>query len=261
MCDQRSRKRQFGSGRLSRDEIEQFYAGLAQTELNQEPDQTKLQWWSEISPGELRFQCSFKRPSIEAVDEVVRRLSGDSPDFAELGGPSMETVVHRISVDMEDLFGRRPSMEELAAGISIVSSNPSPYSTNPAPNWCDERMEMMAHNERDRDLCAIPWDRGGKRPHNRTVISASIPEDSAAQSRRRSFGKDGPDQSAELSWLRQSSSAAILALQGSPSWQRNQTVGTGTWEPSGDPFTMQNKPPKTTIKAQATLDDSAMSYA
>eukprot|EP00658_Telonema_sp_P-2_P006787 TRINITY_DN12565_c0_g1_i2.p1 TRINITY_DN12565_c0_g1~~TRINITY_DN12565_c0_g1_i2.p1 ORF type:complete len:177 (+),score=13.05 TRINITY_DN12565_c0_g1_i2:224-754(+) len=120
---------------LSRDEIEQFYAGLARAELNQDPNCTKLQWWSEVAPGELRFQCSFKRPSVETVDEVVRRLSGDSLADDQDSVPSLEATVHRISVDMEDRFGRRPSMEELAAGIAIVSGN---NGMSPAQRWREQ---------------------------------------------------------------------------------------------------------------------------
>lgn len=258
MCDDRSRKRNLDcrppsldrhSQPLSRDQIEQFYAKLAQAELNQDPRQMKLQWWSELSPGELRFQCSFKRPSIEAVDEVVKRLSGDS---LGLGDPcelppdeSLESTVHRISIDMEAVSGRQPSMEELAAGMAIVAAN-----HRQGQPWCEERLETMVN---DRGMHEIPWDRSAKR-HNRMVIPASMDmeEDPEPEPRRRSIGKDSTE-SADLDWLRQSSSAAIEALRSAHSWRAAppQDMMGAAWQPRGN-STLDNSTPRTTIKAQSS---------
>eukprot|EP00658_Telonema_sp_P-2_P006788 TRINITY_DN12565_c0_g1_i3.p1 TRINITY_DN12565_c0_g1~~TRINITY_DN12565_c0_g1_i3.p1 ORF type:complete len:255 (+),score=15.53 TRINITY_DN12565_c0_g1_i3:224-988(+) len=215
---------------LSRDEIEQFYAGLARAELNQDPNCTKLQWWSEVAPGELRFQCSFKRPSVETVDEVVRRLSGDSLADDQDSVPSLEATVHRISVDMEDRFGRRPSMEELAAGIAIVSGN---NGMSPAQRWREQRLEMLeefSHAEPNN-----PWERSFKRILHRTVIPASATEedDGNGSPRRRSLGKDS-NESADLEWLRASSTAAIEALRSSQSWcARSSDLEGASWSLGG----------------------------
>eukprot|EP00656_Telonema_subtile_P023463 TRINITY_DN2491_c0_g1_i1.p2 TRINITY_DN2491_c0_g1~~TRINITY_DN2491_c0_g1_i1.p2 ORF type:complete len:133 (-),score=25.87 TRINITY_DN2491_c0_g1_i1:499-897(-) len=119
----------------------------------------KLQWWSEVAPGELRFQCSFKRPSIEAVDEVVKRMSGDSLGLVDCGvcdilpEESLESTVHRLSIDME-AAGRQPSMEELAAGVAIVAANNSQGSP-----WCEEVQTLACHCE----LGAAVGDAGAER--------------------------------------------------------------------------------------------------
>lgn len=253
MCDERTRKRQLEHRRhtqpLSRDEIEQFYAGLAQAELNQDPRSMKLQWWSEVTPGQLRFQCSFKRPSIEAVDEVVKRLSGDSrgpsdSESAEFSHPStasLELTVHRISIDMEDQFGRQPSMEELAAGVAIAWSNDGRCDA-----WCEERLTNMVKT--NLGMLEIPWDRSVKRLQNRTIIPASMDMDDDAEGdespRRRSLGKD-TNESDDLAWLRQSSTAAIETLRGSQSWRASSTDGSGAAWRKG-----QNHAKRTTIMAQ-----------
>lgn len=257
--------------RMNREEIEQFYAGLARAELNQEPGREKLKWWSEIAPGELRFQCSFKRPSIEAVDEVVRRLSGDNGESAgkRLSGDGseseaglsgmpnleyqylwdaadLETVVHRISMDMEDALGRRPSMEELAAGLSIYSSNANP---DPKQTWCQERLERIVQRT-SKHNSETPWSKSA-RTVNRTVISSAVDDDEDQPERRRSsFGKP-VDDSAQLAWLRESSSAAIDALQNIRG-QRKANVSQA-WSPWTQARSQVE--PKTTIKAQ---DESGM---
>jgi len=292
MCDDLvgSRKRQLESdgthdlqracpSTLSRDQIEQFYAGLARAELNREPGREKLKWWSE-SGGELRFQCSFKRPSIEAVDEVVRRLSGEDgangarPSAADLPvdplsailsevassrhrlpsiqrltsidsdvqlGIDLESLVHRISVDMEDRFGRRPSMEELAAGISIFSASgahdlqQSLANRDPSQSWCEERLDHVVqqlgsniNRESTAQWCRT---RDTGPAVNRTVITAgSMDLDEDCEDRRRSsFGKAVEiNEDEDLAWLRSSSNAAVQAIR-----QHHQTVSTdGDCEPT-----------------------------
>lgn len=257
MCDERSRKRQLERDSppvdrqrsLSRDEIEQFYAGLARTELNQDPSQTRLQWWSEVAPGELRFRCSFKRPSIEAVDEVVKRLSGDSiPDLSFDG--QLESTVQRISIDMEDGFGRQPSMEELAAGIAIVSNS----GLGLGQLWCEERLEQIVRND-FKTVRSDQWEPSSQRPCNRTVIPASMTDSSMMMDedeptpRRRSLGK-ASDETADLEWLRQSSTAAIEALKSSQGWRaHDRSQG---WQLNTFPAPV---PSRTTIRAHSESDD------
>eukprot|EP00656_Telonema_subtile_P023464 TRINITY_DN2491_c0_g1_i3.p2 TRINITY_DN2491_c0_g1~~TRINITY_DN2491_c0_g1_i3.p2 ORF type:complete len:219 (-),score=29.93 TRINITY_DN2491_c0_g1_i3:204-860(-) len=213
------------------------------------------QWWSEVAPGELRFQCSFKRPSIEAVDEVVKRMSGDSLGLVDCGvcdilpEESLESTVHRLSIDME-AAGRQPSMEELAAGVAIVAANNSQGSP-----WCEERLEMLVQSDRE-----IPWDRSSKR-HNRTIIPAALmdmdDDDEQPEPRRRSIGKDSTE-SADLDWLRESSSAAIEALRGARSWRAPtedaEDEGAWPWQPTQLNGTLNSSPTtkRTTIKAQPT---------
>jgi len=274
---------------MTRDEIEQFYAGLARAELNQEPGREKLKWWSEVTPGELRFQCSFKRPSMEAVDEVVQRLSGDNGESLgkrlslenqsgdqpnqelsvvqssqdprtslpaadiersfSLDAADLETVVHRISIDMEECFGRRPSMEELAAGISIYSANAE---LDPRQMWCQERLEHFCSKQEKQD---VPWSKSARTVDRTTIAATPLLDESErapiGEMGRKSLGKP-IDDSADLAWLRQSSMAAIEALREHQN-RRGQhlTNVSQQWTPwtkaSQGHNEMENK---TTIKAQ-----------
>jgi len=222
----------------TREEIEQFYAGLARTELNRESGREKLKWWSEASME--RFPLSFRRPSIEAVDEVVKRLSGDSLVYgseplpeSSIESDDLETMVHRISVSMESL-GRRPSMEELAAGISIFSTS---NGLEPAQQWLDEDSERVVRNNRtELSMEDLPWSKAA-RTSNRVVISATTQDDEVPEA------SISQNNASDLKWLRQSSSAGVELLQQNKPGLTHSTSG---WTLN---HALEYSQPRTTIKA------------
>jgi len=220
-----------------------------------------------------RLSSDDTSSALEEPDTVLgRQLPSIDTDAGLQLGQDLETMVHRISVDMEDRFGTRPSMEELAAGLSLFSANEAPelqslVAQDPAQTWCEQRLDH-AVKQLNKGSSAPSWCRADGPTTNRTVISASTAidfeeDESLEQEGCRSSLNKSHSEDADLAWLRSSSSAAVQAIQdhqklmslkqsdratamlgGSTSWQLHSTIQELGNAPSA----------KSTIKAQWKAD-------